>query len=153
MNIELNRIRTPQPIPLAEENSAGKAEAKAPLGLEVTEASAGDASPIPGEEAVDAAVLRRDDDLGRLVDKAFGGLAAERVINDIGFMPIIDAGLQVAKNIGDSAEKLKELFKRNREVAEVKRDRMESMLAAEAAKAMINDERLDTLAREIGLRV
>jgi len=153
MNINLDRMNTPAPIPLAEEIPVGNAEAEAPRGLQVSEAGASGAAAIPGEESVDEAALRRDDDLGQLVDRVFNDKSAKRVVADIGFEPDISAGEQVAKNIGDSADELKALFERNKEIAKVKRDRLEAVLAAEAAKASTDQERLDALAREIGLQV
>jgi len=82
-------------------------EAKSPfgkssLGLVVSDVGVNAAARIPGEEAVDAAVLRRDDDLGRLIDRVFGGNSAGRVAEDIGFLQIVSADRQAAKTVCES---------------------------------------------------
>jgi len=68
--------------------SAGTSAAEAKGGWTVRTAGADELAKVAGEEAVDERGLRRDDDLGKLVAKAFDPAAAAAALPDLaGLLP------------------------------------------------------------------
>ena len=82
----VNRMTPPQTAGIGGDVSAPKAIAQEKPALSCTarEVGASELAQVTGEERVDDSALRRDDDLGRLVSKAFDPQTASAALPPLG---------------------------------------------------------------------